>query len=149
MPIQTLLQKREEAASMENKMANSDTSFRFARRAKDISIDEARANPGAFDTVGVSQIGLQKQVSDLAKNVDKYVEQAAPEMKNTIIPFLKQTMVRSGATIDQVIEASKKSLSPEAQKGLIKVLHGMVDSVVQSNGVYEKFSGDQKAIDEI
>lgn len=88
-----------------------------------------------------------KKLEQLSKTIDQDI----PEMiKNPKIKFDYFTLVQSGATPEKAAMAMKREgYDPAVVDKMTNMIHGTIDSTMREFGVYEKFRGNDKVINEL
>ena len=151
VPLQNQLKIRQERAEELRKIQLQDPTFRATSNPNDISLTEGLKSPTAFNYDGVSGNQLYSTAAKKLEQLSKTINQDVPELKKMPkLSFQYFTAIQSGATPDQAANAMKREgYDPAVVDKMTNMIHGTIDSTMREFGVYDKFKGNDKVIDEL
>ena len=151
VPLQNQLKIRQERAEELRRMQLQDPTFRATMNPNDTDLMTGLKNPNAFNYDGVSGNQLYTSAAKKLEQLSKTIDQDIPEMiSNPKIKFDYFTLVQSGATPEQAAMAMKRNgYDPTVIDKMTSMIHSTIDSTMREFGVYDKFKGNDKAIDEL
>ena len=151
VPLQNQLKIRQERAEELRKIQLQDPTFRATINPNDISLTEGLKSPTAFNYDGVSGNQLYSTAAKKLEQLSKTINQDVPELKKMPkLSFQYFTAIQSGATPDQAANAMKREgYDPAVVDKMTNMIHGTIDSTMREFGVYDKFKGNDKAINEL
>lgn len=151
VPLQNQLKIRQERAEELRKIQLQDPTFRATSNPNDISLTEGLKSPTAFNYDGVSGNQLYSTAAKKLEQLSKAINQDVPELKKMPkLSFQYFTAIQSGATPDQAANAMKREgYDPAVVDKMTNMIHGTIDSTMREFGVYDKFNGNDKVINEL
>ena len=151
VPLQNQLKIRQERAEELRKIQLQDPTFRATINPNDISLTEGLKSPTAFNYDGVSGNQLYSTAAKKLEQLSKTINQDIPELKKMPrLSFQYFTAIQSGATPEQAANAMKREgFDPTTVDKMTNMIHGTIDSTMMEFGVYDKFKGNDKVINEL
>ena len=151
VPLQNQLKIRQERAEELRKIQLQDPTFRATSNPNDVDLMTGLKNPNAFNYDGVSGNQLYSTAAKKLEQLSKTINQDVPELKKMPkLSFQYFTAIQSGATPDQAANAMKREgYDPAVVDKMTNMIHGTIDSTMREFGVYDKFKGNDKAINEL
>lgn len=132
-PIETAYKRREELAAEQRKALAQNSTLRYQRMARTMSLDDFIKNPSLDYGESYSGALLTQQVSQAATAFQKALTDKG-KLKGLGLPYQYERMLQYGATPAQVMAA----MSQDAQQGdseAVKFLRGITEQVLKSSGV--------------
>lgn len=150
-PLQQQIALRASRNEELRKMQLQDPTFRATANPNQVSLVSGLKNPNAFDYDGVSGNQLYSTAAKKLEQLSKTINQDVPELKKMPkLSFQYFTAIQSGATPDQAANAMKREgYDPAVVDKMTNMIHGTIDSTMREFGVYDKFKGNDKAINEL
>lgn len=151
VPLQNQLKIRQERADMLYKMKLQNPTYRATMDPNSVSLTSGLKDPNAFNFDGVSGSDLYNSAAKKLEQLSKTINQDVPELKKMPkLSFQYFTAIQSGATPDQAANAMKREgYDPAVVDKMTNMIHGTIDSTMREFGVYDKFKGNDKAINEL
>lgn len=150
-PLQQQIALRASRNEELRKMQLQDPTFRATANPNQVSLVSGLKNPNAFDYDGVSGNQLYSTAAKKLEQLSKTINQDVPELKKMPkLSFQYFTAIQSGATPDQAANAMKREgYDTAVVDKMTNMIHGTIDSTMREFGVYDKFKGNDKAINEL
>ena len=151
VPLQNQLKIRQERADMLYKMKLQNPTYRATLDPNSIALTTGLKDPNAFNFDGVAGSDLYNSAAKKLEQLSKTIDQDIPEMiSNPKIKFDYFTLVQSGATPEQAAMAMKRNgYDPTVVDKMTNMIHGTIDSTMREFGVYDKFKGNDRVINEL
>ena len=150
MPYEQQLQQRKQYADMLYQMKLKDPTFRSTIDPNTVSLDAGLTNPNAFKFDGVSENQMYTAAVQKMEALKTTIAQNKPELMSSGIAFKYFTKLQSGLTPQQASAAMKREgYDPSKTDELTNMAHGVIESTMNEFGVYDKFKGNDKLINEI
>ena len=151
VPLQNQLKIRQERADMLYKMKLQNPTYRATLDPNSIALTTGLKDPNAFNFDGVAGSDLYNSAAKKLEQLSKTINQDIPELKKMPrLSFQYFTAIQSGATPEQAANAMKREgFDPTTVDKMTNMIHGTIDSTMREFGVYDKFKGNDKVINEL
>ncbi len=135
VPIEVAYKRREDLAKEQRDAMKVDSTLRYQRYAREMSLDDFIDDPSLDYGKSYSGDLLAKQVSKVAAN---YAEVLTREggLESLGLPYQYKSRIGYGATPEEIL-AVINDAALKGHEGAIKFLKGARDQVLQSSGVLD------------
>lgn len=135
VPIEVAYKRREDLAKEQRDAMKVDSTLRYQRYAREMSLDDFIDNPSLDYGKSYSGDLLAKQVSQVAANYAKVLTREGG-LESLGLPYQYKSRIGYGATPEEIL-AVINDAALKGHEGAIKFLKGARDQVLQSSGVLD------------